>query len=221
MERSEGKGRILVIEDDESIRELIQLTLGTVGFEVAAADDAVGGLGVLESGADLVLLDLGLPDRDGLRILPRVRERGIPVIVVTARDSLNDKVRGLEAGADDYIVKPFETLELIARVRAVLRRFSRDVRRHTVAGMEVDADARTVSRGGERIPLARREFDLLLCLVEHRGIALSRGQLLELAWGCDASMETRTVDVHVQRLREKLATGAIATVPGTGYRLDG
>jgi two-component system, OmpR family, alkaline phosphatase synthesis response regulator PhoP len=212
--------RILVIEDDPSISRLVELSLGTVGHEVSSAPDAARGLASLD-GADLVVLDLGLPDVRGVDLVPRIRERGVPVLILSARDSLMDKVGGLDAGAEDYLTKPFETLELIARVGAVLRRYSRQSPRIAVAGMEIDAEARTVRSGGRGVELTRREFDLLLCLAEHRGMALSRDRILSLAWGYENGCETRTVDVHVQRLREKLGTKAIKTVTGTGYRLEG
>ncbi len=212
--------KILVIEDDPSIAELVALSLGTVGFEVAAAPTAALGLASLE-GVALAILDLGLPDAPGLRLVPAIRAEGIPVLILSARDSLMDKVGGLDAGAEDYITKPFEALELIARVRAILRRHSRDERRLCVAGIDIDIEGRIVRVGGIGIDLTRREFDLLLSLAEHKGIALSRDRLLALAWGYEASCETRTVDVHVQRLREKLGTEAIRTVPGIGYRLEG
>jgi two-component system alkaline phosphatase synthesis response regulator PhoP len=212
--------RILVIEDDPSIAQLVSLSLGTVGHEVASAPDAARGLAALD-GVDLVVLDLGLPDARGVDLVPRIRERGVPVLILSARDSLSDKVGGLDAGAEDYLTKPFETLELIARVRAVLRRYSRDQARLSIAGIEIDAEARTVRSGDRAVELTRREFDLLLCLAEHRGMALSRERILQIAWGYETGCETRTVDVHVQRLREKLGTKAIRTVTGTGYRLEG
>jgi two-component system, OmpR family, alkaline phosphatase synthesis response regulator PhoP len=212
--------RILVIEDDPSISRLVELSLGTVGHEVSSAPDAARGLASLD-GVDLVVLDLGLPDARGVDLVPRIRERGVPVLILSARDSLLDKVGGLDAGAEDYLTKPFETLELIARVGAVLRRYSRQSARIVVAGIEIDSEARTVRSGGRSVELTRREFDLLACLAEHRGMALSRDRILSLAWGYETGCETRTVDVHVQRLREKLGTKAIKTVTGTGYRLEG
>ena len=212
--------KILVIEDDPSIAELVSLSLGTVGFDVSVASTASTGLASIE-GAGLVILDLGLPDGSGLRLVPAIRAKGIPVLILSARDSLGDKVGGLDAGAEDYVTKPFEPLELIARVRAILRHWSRDEKRLYVAGIEIDAEARTVRVGERAVELTRREFDLLLRLAEHKGIALSRDRLLALAWGYEASCETRTVDVHVQRLREKIGTEAIRTVPGIGYRLEG
>jgi two-component system alkaline phosphatase synthesis response regulator PhoP len=214
--------RILVIEDDASLAELIALSLRTVGCEVTTAGSAGAGLRELgERGADLVILDLTLPDRDGLGLLPEIRPKGIPVIILTARDTVRDKVQGLESGADDYLAKPFDPLELIARTRAVLRRAGKARTQLRVADIEIDAAARTVARSGEPVELTRQEFDLLHCLAEHRGIALSRDKLLEIAWGYAYAGTTRTVDVHVQHLREKLGDRLIRTVPGIGYRLEG
>jgi two-component system, OmpR family, alkaline phosphatase synthesis response regulator PhoP len=212
--------RILVIEDDPSIAELVALSLGTVGLDAVVASSGTDGLAALE-GADLVVLDLGLPDVLGLRLVGEIKAKGVPVLILSARDSLKDKVGGLDAGAEDYVTKPFEPLELIARVRAILRRRSQTDSRLSVAGIDIDAEARTVRSCGREVELTRREFDLLLSLAEHKGMALSRDRLLELAWGYEAAVETRTVDVHVQRLREKLGTSAIRTVPGIGYRLEG
>jgi two-component system alkaline phosphatase synthesis response regulator PhoP len=214
--------RILVIEDDASLAELIGLTLRTVGYDVTTAGSARAGLSELNGrGTDLLILDLTLPDRDGLGLLPEIRSKRIPVIILSARDTVRDKVQGLESGADDYLTKPFDPLELIARTRAVLRRAGKVRARLAVADIEIDAEARTVARDGQLVELTRQEFDLLQCLAEHRGIALSRDRLLEIAWGYPYAGTTRTVDVHVQRLREKLGDRLIRTVPGIGYRLEG
>ncbi len=214
-------GNILVVEDDPSIMALLDLSLRTAGFTVNGAVTAKAArAAVTNARPDLVILDLALPDADGISLLPSLKGNDVPVIILTARNALTEKIRGLEGGADDYITKPFEELELIARVRAVLRRRGREGRTITVGALSIDREARTVSRDGARIELTRREFDLLLCLAENRGMALSREQLLQRAWGYDVPGTTRTVDVHVQRLREKLATDAIATVTGTGYRLE-
>jgi two-component system alkaline phosphatase synthesis response regulator PhoP len=214
--------RILVIEDDASLADLIGLTLRTVGYDVTTEGSARAGLSELsERGADLLILDLTLPDRDGLDLLPAVCSKCIPVIILTARDTVRDKVQGLESGADDFLTKPFDPLELIARTRAVLRRAGKVRTRISVADIEIDAEARIVARAGHPVDLTRQEFDLLHCLAEHRGVALSRDKLLEIAWGYPYEGTTRTVDVHVQRLREKLGDRLIRTVPGIGYRLEG
>ncbi len=214
-------GTILVVEDDASISALLDLSLRTAGFSVTTAATVKAGRSAVSAALpDLVILDLALPDADGLSLLPALKAKDVPVIILTARDKLTEKVRGLDAGADDYVTKPFEELELIARVRTVLRRRGRENRLVSAAGLSIDREARTVTRDGTRIDLTRREFDLLLCLAENKGMALSREQLLQRAWGYDTLVATRTVDVHVQRLRDKLATDAISTVTGTGYRLE-
>ncbi len=215
-------GSLLIIEDDPALLSLLRLSLEQAGYEVVTAPTArAAALRIADRPFDLALLDLMLPDGEGFALLPKLRGREIPTIILTARDGVADKVRGLEGGADDYVTKPFEPLELLARVRAVLRRQGRERRQLSVAGLEIDADARTVHRGGVPITLTRMEFDLLLCLAEHRGMALSRDQLMGIVWGATYEGTTRTVDVHVQRLREKLSTDAITTVTGIGYRLDG
>lgn len=214
-------GRLLVVEDDPSVLSLLQLSLEQAGYEVAAASTVRAAAQHLGSGRfHLAILDLGLPDGEGLSLLPSLRERAVPVIMLTARDRLADKIRGLEGGADDYVTKPFEPLELLARVRAVLRRRGHGLREIRAAGLLIDTEARTVQRDGIPIALTRKEFDLLVCLAEHRGMALTRDQLMQVVWGAGYFGTTRTVDVHVQRLREKLATDAIVTVTGLGYRLE-
>jgi two-component system, OmpR family, alkaline phosphatase synthesis response regulator PhoP len=213
---------ILVIEDDPSLCSLLRLSLETAGYRVTTTARASMGADILkESDVDLVILDLMLPDAEGFTLLPAIRSKEIPVIILTARDSLGDKIRGLEGGADDYVTKPFEPLELIARIRSVLRRRGADRKSLAIAGLTIDVEARTVARDGARIRLTRMEFGLLLCLAEHKGMALTREQLLQTVWGYHYAGTTRTVDVHVQRLREKLATNAIVTVMGMGYRLEG
>lgn len=215
-------GRLLVVEDDPSVLSLLQLSLEQAGHEVATALTArTAAERVAAERFELAVLDLKLPDGEGFALLPQLRARDVPVIILTARDRLPDKICGLEAGADDYVTKPFEPLELLARVRAVLRRRGHGLREIRVAGLLIDTEARTVHRDGHPIALTRREFDLLVCLAEHRGMALTRDQLMQLVWGTGYFGTTRTVDVHVQRLREKLSTDAIATVTGLGYRLEG
>jgi DNA-binding response OmpR family regulator len=213
--------RLLVVEDDPSVLSLLQLCLEQAGYEVVAASTVRAAAEHLQSGRfHLALLDLRLPDGEGLSLLPSLRQREVPVIMLTARDRLADKIRGLEGGADDYVTKPFEPLELLARVRAVLRRRGHGLREIQIAGLLVDPGARTVQRDGVPVALTRKEFDLLVCLAEHRGMALTRDQLMQAVWGAGYFGTTRTVDVHVQRLREKLSTDAIVTVIGLGYRLE-
>jgi len=215
-------GRLLVVEDDPAVLSLLQLSLEQAGYEVVTASTVrAAARRIGAGGIHMAILDLRLPDGEGFALLPSLRERDVPVIVLTVRDGLSDRIRGLEGGADDYVTKPFEPLELLARVRAVLRRRGHGQREIRVAGLLVDTEARTVRRDGRPIALTRKEFDLLVCLAEHRGMALTRDQLMQSVWGAGYYGTTRTVDVHVQRLREKLATDVIATVTGLGYRLEG
>jgi DNA-binding response OmpR family regulator len=223
--------RLLVVEDEPDIARLIRHTLERTGeFEVqtaAAGDTAV--TAALENAPDLVILDLNLPVLDGLDVFRTLRASpqtaGIPVIMLTCRTSEDDRVKGLQSGADDYIVKPFSLRELVARVRAVLRRSQRPGSaaaagvyrgRHLFA----DFEAVSVSVDGQPVRLTRREFELLRFLVANRNRVLSRDRLLERVWGYDRVIETRSVDVHVGRLRAKLraAGDQIETLVGLGYR---
>ncbi len=214
-------GHVLVVEDDASVLSLLQLSMEQAGHEVRTASTARAASRLIaEEKLDLAIIDLMLPDGQGFALLPALHARDVPVIILTARDSLPDKIRGLESGADDYVTKPFEPLELLARVRATLRRHGHEQREISAAGVLIDIKARTVQRDGVPVALTRKEFDLLMCLAEHRGMALSRDQLMQIVWGSSYAGTTRTVDVHIQRLREKLSTEAIVTVTGLGYRLE-
>jgi len=211
---------ILIVEDEVAINELIRKNLQSVGhacisvFDGKAAVDALSGQDI-----DLVLLDVMLPDMDGFELMRHVR--GTPVIFLTARSSLSDKVKGLSLGADDYLVKPFEMLELLARVDAVLRRTKKASRHFELDGVYVDFESRQVFLHGRPVECTPKEFDLLEVLIQNRNIALSRDKLLELAWGYDYLGDTRTVDVHIQKLRKKLAWDhRIKTVYKIGYRLE-
>jgi DNA-binding response OmpR family regulator len=223
--------RILVVEDELDIARLIKHSLersGQAQVDIVTSGDAAL-KAVTESQPDLVILDLNLPSIDGREVCRLVRARpataGVPIIMLTARTSEDDRVSGLDLGADDYVTKPFSLKELAARVRAVLRRKGRDVKpgaaslyrgRHLTA----DFEAVLVSVDGTSIRLTRREFELLRCLVENRNRVLSRDRLLERVWGYDQFIETRSVDVHIGRLRAKLgpAGAQIETVIGLGYR---
>jgi len=217
---------VVVVEDDASISELLELYLGREGFSVvttAAAGDAEA----LVKAHDpvLVVLDLMLPDGSGLQVLRRVRTFSeVPVIVLTARDTDQDKILGLELGADDYMTKPFNPGELLARMRAVLRRSSppEETSTLTLGGVEVLPEERIVRIDGARTDLTPREFDLLQYLLLNRGIALSRDRLLEEVWGYSFYGDARTVDVHVRQIRKKLGRWSpiVQTVWGLGYRID-
>jgi DNA-binding response OmpR family regulator len=218
---------VVVIEDDPNIAQLVELYLRDAGYRVHLATDGLSGLDLTRARQpDLVVLDLGLPgELDGLEVCRRLRAAGeVPIVMVTARDSELDRVLGLELGADDYLTKPFSPRELVARVRAVLRRSgSREAVATaviTIGGLEVDPGRREARIDGTPAPLAAREFALLLHLAENVGLALSRQQLLAGVWGHDWYGDERTVDVHVRQLRKKLGDALpLATVWGFGYRL--
>ena len=218
---------VLVVEDDPNIADLVALYLRKNDFRtIRAVDGATGLAAVRDRRPDLVLLDIGLPgDLDGFDVCQQLRASSkVPVIFMTARDDEVDRVMGLKLGADDYVSKPFSPRELVARVEAVLRRTSADKpdgpRRHEIGDLVVDEMAHEASVGGQPVELTRREYDLLLALVEHRGLTLSRRQLLDLAWGTDWVGDERTVDVHVRQLRAKFDPHLdLRPVRGTGYRM--
>jgi two-component system, OmpR family, alkaline phosphatase synthesis response regulator PhoP len=213
--------RILIIEDEEPIRELLKLNLQMVGYKTIEAEDGEEGLKLIKEGQlDLIVLDIMLPKIDGYKLLPYILERNIPVILLTAKSSLKDKVMGLNLGADDYMTKPFEGMELIARVKALLRRAVKEEKVKGFENIELCLEQRKVFKAGEEVELTPKEFELLNILVDNKGIALSREKLLELVWDYDYEGNTRTVDMHIQRLRMKLKTDKIATVYKMGYRLE-
>jgi DNA-binding response OmpR family regulator len=221
---------ILIVDDEAHIVELAQMYLAQEGFHVASARDGDTALQMIaREPPALMVLDLMLPQVDGWEVCRRVRSGKsapeLPIIMLTARDDDVDKIVGLELGADDYVTKPFNPRELVARVKAILRRARRTARGATpihLGDVTIDPAGHEVKVAGQGVTLRPKEFDLLLTLAEHRGIVLSRGQLLELAWGYDFYGETRTVDVHIAQLRKRLADSAnveIETVVGVGYKL--
>lgn len=221
---------ILLVDDEPSIVQLARTYLERDGFRVQSAVDGEAALAqVAKSRPALVVLDLMLPKLDGLEVCRRLRLAGDPVyiLMLTARDEDLDRILGLELGADDYLTKPFNPRELVARVKAILRR-----REHRgepgsapvlVGDLTIDPARREVRRGDDDLDLRAQEFDLLLTLAEHRGLVLSREQLLQKAWGFDFHGQTRTVDVHVAHLRRKIEPSSvkIETVTGVGYKLVG
>jgi len=221
--------RVLVVEDDPDIVELIDHYLRAEGFEVEAVGDGRHALERLRAGGhDVVILDLQLPGMDGLGVCAELRRdkrtHALPVIMLTARGDEADRVVGLEVGADDYVVKPFSPRELVARVRALMRRLDRDEDEGAplvVGRLEIDAARHTVRWEGQPVHLTAKEFALLLALVEANGRVLTRQALLERVWGYSYAEGTRTVDVHVRRLREKLPGVAdrLITVKSLGYRM--
>ena len=212
---------ILVAEDEIPINDLICKNLKLLGYKTAQAFDGPEALGLAEKeNFDLVLLDVMLPGMSGFQVKTRLA-KDLPVIFITAKTSVSDQLTGLNLGAEDYITKPFDTLVLIARVENVLRRTKKNDAVFTIKDCVIDLSMRTVYKNGERVDLALQEYNLLEALVLNRNFALSREKLLQLAWGYDYSGDTRTVDVHIQRLRKKLGLyQEIATVYKYGYRLE-
>jgi DNA-binding response OmpR family regulator len=222
---SNQDGTVIVIEDDPHIADLVDLYLRRDGFRVLLARDGEQGLALVKQEDPwIVILDVGLPGRrDGFEVCREIRAQGnLPVLFLTARDDEMDRILGLELGADDYLVKPFSPRELVARVRAILRRtretpVMQDV--VLIGELEVDQRRREARQGGEAVGLTTREFELLAFLSNNQGLALSRQQLLNGVWGEDWYGDERTVDVHVAQLRKKLgSTLPLATVWGVGYR---
>ena len=220
--------KILLVEDEEKLARFIELELTHEGYQVDKAFDGRSGLTAAENGRyDLMLLDIMLPVLNGLEVLRRIRRvSGLPVILLTARDAVMDKVTGLDTGADDYITKPFSIEELLARIRAALRRKAAHAQKETLfslAGMTLDVSRRRVTRDGREIGLTGREFSLLQYFMENATIVLTREQLLEAVWGYAYMGETNVVDVYVRYLRGKIDDGfekkLLHTVRGVGYVL--
>ncbi|MBU8880687.1 response regulator transcription factor [Bacillus sp. FJAT-29790] len=219
--------KILIIEDEADLSEFIRLELEYEGYEVIVAFDGRVGLAIaLNEEIDLVLLDLMLPSLNGIEVCRRIRSsKNTPIIMITARDSVLDRISGLDSGADDYISKPFQIEELLARMRSVFRRVEsvQRNRKLTYRDLEMDTEARVVKRGNETIELTKTEFDLLLLLMKNINRVLTREILLEEVWGYDTSVETNIVDVYISYLRTKLDDNGdesyIRTVRGSGYVL--
>jgi DNA-binding response OmpR family regulator len=226
---TDGKPQtVLVVEDEASIASFVALYLKNAGYAVKTS--STGGDALAKAAADdvaLIILDLMLPDLDGIEVCRRIRRSSdVPILMLTARDEDVDKIIGLEVGADDYLTKPFNPRELVARVKSILRRAAPERRepeskqlRH--GELVIDAGRREVKVGDEEVQLAPKEFDLLWELLDHRGIVLTRDQLLERVWGYTFAGDTRTVDVHVRQLRRKLGDASpIVTVWGVGYKVS-
>ncbi|AOY76575.1 response regulator transcription factor [Clostridium formicaceticum] len=212
---------ILIIEDEEPIRELIKLNLSMVGYEILEACDGEEGLEYINNEkVDLALLDVMLPKQDGYELLPILLKKNIPTIMLTAKDRLKDKVKGLDMGADDYVTKPFEAVELLARIKSVLRRAGKEKTEIIIDDIQICLEQWKVLKAGKEVDLTYKEFDLLRLLIENKGNVMSRERLLELVWGYEFEGNTRTVDMHIQRLRNKLETDKIKTVYKVGYRME-
>lgn len=218
-----ASGKILIVDDDRNICELLRLYIEKEGFETAIANDGKAAVQMFDAvNPDLILLDIMLPELDGWQVCREIRKKSqCPIIMLTAKGEVFDKVLGLELGADDYVVKPFGIMELQARVKAVLRRVHREDKQTIVCGtLCVDPAAREVTQNGEKVELTYKEFELLRLLAAHRGVAFSRDDILQTVWGYDYTGETRTVDMHVKALRQKLGDELISTVRGVGYKMN-
>jgi DNA-binding response OmpR family regulator len=222
---------ILIIEDEEKISRFVELELSHEGYGTGRAGDGRTGLEEALSGKyDLVILDIMLPELSGIEVLRRLRrESNVPVILLTARDSVTDKVTGLDMGANDYITKPFAIEELLARIRVILRNAETQAEHEeekrdgavlsSPAGIEMNTDSHSVTYRGEEVELTNREFILLRILLENRGVAMSRERLLSEAWGYDYYGETNIIDVYVRYIRQKTSDDVIRTIRGVGYMI--
>ena len=224
--------RVLVVEDEDSFSDALSFMLRKEGFEVSVAATGTQALTEFDrTGADIVLLDLMLPEMSGTEVCRQLRAKtNVPIIMVTARDAEIDKVVGLEIGADDYVTKPYSPRELVARIRAVLRRNANEaveIAAPTLSAgpVRMDVERHVVSVGGEAVPLPLKEFELLELLLRNAGRVLTRGQLIDRVWGADYVGDTKTLDVHVKRLRSKIepepsAPRYLITVRGLGYKFE-
>lgn len=212
---------ILIVEDEHSISDLLKLNLTRAGYKCTCAYDGMQAADLLEdTGFDLVILDVMLPKADGFELMEYIRPLEIPVIFLTAKDSIEDRMRGLTSGAEDYMVKPFEVVELLARIKIVLRRYHKADSCIQYQDIVMDMEHNTVSKAGKIIDLAPKEYELLTLFMQNTGITLFREKIYEEIWGSEYSLESRTLDLHVQRLRKKLGLeDSLKTVYKMGYRL--
>ncbi|MFF3926354.1 response regulator transcription factor [Paenibacillus lactis] len=212
----------MIVEDDVHISKIIKMNLNIVSYETVEVYDGEAALEqVQREKFDLILLDVMIPKLDGFELMKRIKPYNIPVIFLTAKNSVYDKVDGLKLGADDYMVKPFEAIELLARIETVLRRYAKEEQVITFQDLLVDLDKREVTKQGKVVELTPKEYDLLVVLLKNKNIALSREQFLDKVWGGDYYGETRTVDMHIKSLRKKLELqDHIKTIYKLGYRLE-
>ena len=217
-----GNLKILVVDDEQSICDLIDLNLSSAGYHCTCVQDGMDAINIIEKDAfDLILLDVMLPGADGYDVMEYIRPFGIPVIFITAKHEVRDRVKGLKLGADDYLVKPFDVVELVARVEAVLRRYNKAEQTVTAGDVVVDVEARRVTKAGQPVVLTNKEFGLLLLFVKNKNVALFRETLYEKVWEGEYFGDSRTLDLHVQRLRRKLGwEHNLVAVYKVGYRLE-
>lgn len=214
--------KILIVDDEKPISDLIDMNLSAAGYSCTAVQDGIAAIDAVEKNAfDLVLLDIMLPGADGYDVMDYIRPYKVPVIFISAKHEVKDRVKGLKLGADDYLIKPFDVTELLARVEAVLRRYNKSDKKLNVGEIEIDIEARRVTRLGNPVPLTSKEFDLLMLFAENRNIALFRENLYEKVWDDEYYANSRTLDLHVQRLRKKLGWEKnLVAVYKVGYRLE-
>lgn len=214
--------RILIVEDEHAISDLIKLNLTRAGYQCTTAYDGMEAADILEEQKfDLIILDIMLPKINGYELMEYIRPMQIPVIFLTAKSSLDDRMRGLTSGAEDYMVKPFEVVELLARVNIVLRRYHKTEQLLTFQDIVVDVDNQKVKQAGQEVELTPKELELLVLFMRNRNITLFREKIYEEIWGMEYSVESRTLDLHIQRLRKKLKLGEqLKTVFKVGYRLE-
>lgn len=214
--------RILIVEDEKPISDLLRLSLGKAGYRCTCVYTGNEGADILEKELfDLILLDVMLPGIDGFELMEYIRTIGTPVIFITAKNAVNDRVKGLRMGAEDYIVKPFEILELLARVDGVLRRHGKLDATISIGGLVINTLSMTVTRNGGQIPLTKKEYDILLLFARNPGIVLYKSTIYERVWGADYPDSTRTVELHIQRMKKKVGWDTqLKPVFAIGYRLE-
>lgn len=215
--------RILAVDDERPIAELLRISLTRAGYECTCAYDGISAANLIEKeNFDLILLDIMLPGIDGFELMEYIRSTGTPVIFLTAKNAVADRVKGLRMGAEDYIVKPFDILELLARVEGVLRRHGKTQTLIQIGDLEINTLSMQVSRSGQQIPLTHKEYELLLLFAQNVGIVLSKTTIYERIWGGEYPESTRTVELHIQRMKKKVGwDDKIKPVYGIGYRLEG
>ena len=214
--------KILIVDDEKAICDLIDLNLSAAGYHCTSVQNGLDAIDLIEEEVfDLILLDIMLPGADGYDVIEYIRPLKIPVIFITAKHEVKDRVKGLKLGADDYLVKPFDVVELVARVEAVLRRYNKTDKLLTAGNIVVDVDARRVLKDGKQVVLTNKEFGLLVLFIQNKNVALFREALYEKVWGDEYIGDSRTLDLHVQRLRKKLGwERCLTAVYKVGYRLE-
>lgn len=214
--------KILIVEDDPNIAKLVEATVAIGGYESVVCNNGAEAFEKIEhENYDLILLDVMLPDMSGFEIMRKRTNTEAPVIFITAKQELTDKVRGLRLGAEDYIVKPFEAMELLARIEVILRRVKRTENIYHYGKISVNVEEHTCKCDGEDIYLTPKEFEVLVFFIQHKDVAISRERLLAAVWGFEYEGETRTIDIHIQQLRKKLnLKDKLVTIPKLGYRLE-